>query len=150
MNMKSIFAGMLLAASGLCASQEVELKNGQATLDGNPLVRYEKINALQYSFYNGSDDEILFWKNFDNGTPQYLDDDYFVVNFLGEKIKVESSNFTLCRSGLGLNSEKNMKKLLATLVKEKVLRPDGTIDPDRASVFHDKYDEKITDRTVRY
>jgi hypothetical protein len=35
------------------------------------------------------------------------------------------------------------------LLKEKVLDTDGKLNSDKFDVFHEKYDENITERTLR-
>ena len=71
-------------------AQEVEIKDDKILLDGTPILKYEKINILQHSFYSiESDDEILLFKWHDNETSQYNEDDYIILNFLTAKVKVE-------------------------------------------------------------
>ncbi len=48
-----------------------------------------------------------------------------------------------------MNSRKNMEKLIKWLLKEKVLDSNGNLNAEKLDVFFDKYDEKITERTVR-
>lgn len=57
--------------------------------------------------------------------------------------------FQPCSKWIGNEFKKSMEKLMAWLFKEKVLTPEGTVNPDRVGVFYDKYDEKILERTVR-
>ena len=64
-------------------------------------------------------------------------------------ITKESTKDENAISGLGLNSKKNLKKLIEWLVKEKVIKLDGTLDKDRIAIFYDKFNENITNRTVR-
>ena len=107
-------------------AQEVEIKNDKVLLDGNPILKYEKINILQHSFYSlESDDEILLFKQHDNETSEYSDDDYIILNFLLEKTKVETTSVEHVIAGIGMNSKKNMQKLVKWLLKEKVLDAKG-------------------------
>jgi hypothetical protein len=48
-----------------------------------------------------------------------------------------------------MNSKKGMEKLVRWLLKERVINHDGELNADRVAVFKDKYDENITERTVR-
>ena len=125
-------------------SQDIEINDNQVLIDKKPVLKCEKINATEYSFYTlDKEDELLMIKFYDNGTPKYLDDDYFVLNFLIEKVKIESKNIGKVIQGLGLNANKNMKKLIEWLVKEKVLTTEGQINIDKLDVFKQKYHEQL-------
>lgn len=143
-----IVAIVTLASFNLSHSQEVEIKDDKVYLDGKELLRYEKVNVIQHSFYTLKDDEeILLYKEFDNETPKYIDDDYYILNFLQEKIKVETQDFSKIASFM--NSKKAMQKLIKWLVKEKVITPEGTINRDKLDTFYEKYNENIVNRTMR-
>lgn len=146
---KTIIAAIVtLASFNLSHSQEVEIKDDKVYLDGKELLRYEKVNMAQHSFYTLTDDEeILLYKEFDNETPKYVDDDYYILNFLQEKIKVETQDFSKIASFM--NSKKAMQKLIKWLVKEKVITPEGTINRDKLDTFYEKYNENIVNRTMR-
>lgn len=148
MNLK-LSLGALLLITGISYSQEVELEKDKVYLDGKEILKYEKINSMQYSFYSLEDEELLLYKFSNNETRDYMDDDYFILNFLNEKKKIESTDKNRVFSGLGMNSVKNMKKLMTWLLKEKVLTADGKINPEKLEVFEQKYHEDITVRTVR-
>ncbi|RZK10720.1 MAG: hypothetical protein EOO46_09615 [Flavobacterium sp.] len=141
--------GALLLVTGISYSQEVELEKDKVYLDGKEILKYEKITAEQYSFYSLEDEELLLFKYSDNETREYKDDDYIILNFLTEKKKIESTDEFKAIAGLGLNSKKNMKKLITWLLKEKALGADGKINPEKLEVFGQKYHEDITVRTVR-
>ena len=131
-------------------AQEVEIKDDKVLLDGTPILKYEKINILQHSFYSiESDDEILLFKWHDNETSQYNEDDYIILNFLTAKVKVETTSVEHVISGLGMNSKKNMQKLVKWLIKEKVLDSKGNLNTEKLQTFYDKYNEYITQRTSR-
>ena len=148
MNLKLSLVALLFV-TGISYSQEVELKKDIVYLDGKALLKYEKINLLQYSFFSLDDEELLLYRFSDNETRDYMDDDYFILNFLNEKKKIESTDKSRVISGLGMNSAKNMKKLITWLLKEKVLGTDGKINPEKLDVFEQKFQEDITVRTVR-
>ncbi len=149
---KKIICAALFLASATAMAQEVEIKDDKVLLDGKAILKYEKVNIKQHSFYSADgENELFMYRWSDNESPQYLEDDYFIINFLTEKIKVESNqNRHQAIAGMGMNSRKNMEKLVKWLLKEKVLNPDGTLNPDRLAIFQEKYNENITDRTVRY
>ncbi|SDQ18816.1 hypothetical protein SAMN05421664_0947 [Chryseobacterium soldanellicola] len=129
-------------------SQEVVIKDEKVLLDGKQILKAEKINAFQYSFFTmKDDDEILMWKYMDNETPKYMEDDYFILNFLTEKIKVETTDISKIANFM--NSRKGMEKLIKWLIKERVLNHDGELSSERVAIFKEKYDENITERTFR-
>jgi len=139
---------LLIISFNLYFSQEVEIKDDKVLLDGKQILKAEKINVMQYSFYTlKNDDEILMYKYMDNETPRYQEDDYFVLNFLTEKTKVESSDFSRILNFM--NSRKAMEKLVKWLLKEKVLTPEGELNSERVIIFKEKYDQNITERTIR-
>lgn len=139
---------LLISGLGFYFSQEVVIKDDKVLLDGKQILKAEKINVLQYSFYSMKDDEeILMFRQMDNETPKYMDDDYYVLNFLTEKTKVESTDFTKILNFM--NSRKAMEKLIKWLLKERVINNDGELNPERVQIFKEKYDENITDRTFR-
>lgn len=139
---------LLISGLSFYFSQEVVIKDDKVLLDGKQILKAEKINVLQYSFYSMKDDEeILMFRQMDNETPKYMDDDYYVLNFLTEKTKVESTDFTKIINFM--NSRKAMEKLIKWLLKERVINNDGELNPERVQTFKEKYDENITDRTFR-
>ncbi|MGO4707556.1 hypothetical protein AB4Y90_00285 [Chryseobacterium sp. 2TAF14] len=146
---KKLLTFTLLALSfNFYITQEVEIKNDKVLLDGKPILKAEKINMGEYSFYNlKNEDEILLYRYMDNETLRYQEDDYYILNFLTEKIKVESNDFSKILNFM--NSKKAMEKLIKWLLKEKVLTNDGELNPERLTIFKEKYDENITERTIR-
>ncbi len=139
---------LLIVSCNFYFSQEVVIKDEKVLLDGKQILKAEKINVAQYSFFTmKNDDEILMYKYMDNETPMYQNDDYFILNFLSEKTKVESKDFTKIANFM--NSRKGMEKLVKWLLKERVINDEGELNPDRVQVFKDKYDENITERTLR-
>jgi regulatory protein YycI of two-component signal transduction system YycFG len=139
---------LLILSINLYFSQEVVIKDDKVLLDAKQILKAEKINVAQYSFFTmKDDDEILMYKYKDNETPTYVDDDYFILNFLSEKTKVESKDFTKIANFM--NSRKGMEKLVKWLLKERVINNEGELNPDRVQIFKEKYDENITERTLR-
>lgn len=145
---KLLTFSLLVLSINFYFTQEVEIKDDKVLLDGKQILKAEKINMVEYSFYNlKSDDEILLYRQMDNETSRYQDDDYYVLNFLTEKVKVESNDFYKIASFM--NSKKSMEKLIKWLLKEKVLTNDGELNTDRLAIFKEKYDQNITERTIR-
>ena len=145
---KLLAFSLIISGLNLYFSQDVEIKDDKVLLDGKQILKVEKINVTQYSFYNLKDDEeILLYRSFDNETPTYVNDDYYSLNFLTEKVKVEINDFS--RIASFMNSKKSMEKLVKWLLKEKVITTGGEVNPDRVTTFKEKYDQNITERTIR-
>ena len=140
----TFFVGFLFSNA-----QEVTIKDDQVLLNGNLILKYEKISGGQYSLYSLNGEEILMYRFNNNETSEYQDDDYFILNFLTAKMKIESKNFSQVVAGLGMNFKKNIRKLVSWLIKEKVINDKGDINLEKLEVFYDKYHDNLTERTVR-
>ncbi|AZA53347.1 hypothetical protein [Chryseobacterium sp. G0201] len=149
MTAKKLLIFFLLTISfHLYFSQEAIIKDDKVLLDGKQILKVEKINISQYSFFSMKDDEeILLYRYMDNETPKYVNDDYFILNFLTEKVKIESTD--IAKIANFMNSRKGMEKLIRWLIKERVLSHDGELNSERVAIFKEKYDENITERTFR-
>jgi hypothetical protein len=145
---KKFLPFIILMFANFISAQEVEIKDDKVLLEGKAILKAEKINAMNYSFFTLNDDEILMYKYSDNETPNNENDNYFVLNFIEQRKKIESSDFSRIAS-FGFNSKKVMQKLIKWLVKDKVITSEGKIDDEKLSIFIDKYDEKILERTLR-
>lgn len=128
-------------------AQEVELNNDSVLLDGKAILKYEKINLAQYSFFSLVGEEILFYKFSDNETPKFSSDNYYTLNFLTAKKKIETKDFS--KIVAFMNTKKSMQKLIQWLLKEKVLEIDGKVNLDRLNAFSEKYNEDNLERTRR-
>ncbi|MGV7105179.1 hypothetical protein [Flavobacterium sp. U410] len=145
--MKKLLFLSAIFVCGFSLAQEVEIKKDKVFLNGNEFLKYEKINIANHSFYDMNDNEIINFRTFNNETPDYVDDDFYVINFIEQKAKVESTDFSRIVSFL--NSKKSCEKLIKWMVKDKVLREDGTIDDSKLENLIMKYNENIQDRTTR-
>jgi hypothetical protein len=140
----TFFTALLLAFSFTVSAQEVELKDDKILLDGKEILKYEKIDLMKHSFFTlDSGDEILYFLISDNETLENLDDDYFTLKFLTEKINVESNEVSKIAS---ISSKKTIQKLIKWLVKEKVIGVDGKLDRAKLEIFHEKFHAKITEK----
>lgn len=119
-------------------AQEILIKEPSVLINGKEVLKYE-INTAHVSYFNLEGDEIFMFKFFFNDVK-----DYYVLNFLTHKVKVESSDFSYVLHGYGTNSKKNIHKLISWLVKEKVIDLDGNINVDKLEIFFEKYDENLT------
>lgn len=139
---------LLMISCNLYFSQDVTIKDDKVLLDGKQILKAEKINVAQYSFFSMKDDEeVLLYRYMDNETPSYVSDDYFILNFLTEKVKVESTD--IAKIANFMNSKKGMEKLVKWLLKERVINQEGELNPDRVAIFKDKYHENIIKRIFR-
>lgn len=136
---KIIILGLLLGITQVYA-QEVELKDDKVIIDGKEILKYEKVNNGQYSFFNNADDEILMYKYQNNQTQELIEDDYITFNFLTLKKKVQTSDFSLIYAS---SSKKSMQKLIKLLLKEKVLDLNGTMNDEKLDIFIEKYNQVI-------
>jgi hypothetical protein len=149
-NKLMLFMMLFFCVSNLVTAQEVEIKDDKVLVDGKAILKYEKVNFFQHSFYSLTDDEeLLMYRYSENETKSYQNDDYLILNFLTLKKKVECSDITKAVTGLGMSSKKNMEKLIAWLLKEKVIDVNGVLNPTKVATFYEKYNENITERTIR-
>jgi hypothetical protein len=147
---KTLIAFVIFVFWGISLSmaQNVEIKDNKVVLDGKDILKYEKINLVQHSFYTLGDDEILMLKISNNGTFDYRADDYFILHFLTLKVKVQSKSFTHIYAGLGLSFKKNMEKVITWLLKEKVIDANGNLNEAKVETFVEKYHEKAEESTI--
>ena len=145
-----LLTGALLLAGWVANAQNVALdkKNNTIAIDDAAVLKYKKINMANWSFYDMNENEIVFFKLVDNGTPSYRDDDYMIINFLTENTKVESNDFSHIQAAFNVN--KSIEKFVVWMLKEKVLDSKGNINPDKVATFHSKYDQNITNRTIKH
>lgn len=146
-NKLTLFALIFCMSIGILTAQEVAFKDDKIFIDGKAIFKYEKTNIIHYSFYTLQGDEILLYKGNDNQT-ENSDDDFYTLNFVAAKKKIESHDFTLCYAGMGVSYKKNAEKVISWLIKEKVMDANGEINVEKLETFKDKYDEKITERTI--
>lgn len=120
-------------------AQKVKLKNEFIYIDGVKVFKYEK-NAGEgwLSIYDlDSDDEIIFIRENNNGTSGYRNDDYTQYKFLKEDIVIEISTYTY------------WKNHVKFLYENKCFDLDGNTDKKKIQNTFDKFDENITDRTIK-
>lgn len=128
-----------LASFTTLKAQKVKLKKGIVLIDGEPRFEYKKSEASSLSIYTlNTQNEIIFIHLNSNGTITYLDDDYKEITFINEKRKLESSKLRGA-----------YKLIIQKLIQEKVLNLDGSINSDKLDTFFTKFDENITNRTIR-
>lgn len=128
----------------------VKIDGDAIYFNGRHVLNYEKISLVEWAVNDLSNKEVFSYRFLNNETPDYRDDDYFIVYFIQERMKVESTNYSLVLQGVGLNFRKNTEKLIHNLLKFNVLDEDGLINYEQLEKFVIKYDEQITIRTQRF
>lgn len=128
---------ILLALSGF--SQKIKFKKDLILVDDKEFLRYERGGNLDASSYDCSEvvskKRILILIQNENGTHMNIMDDYTQIKFLttGQKADIKG---------------RDLREAIKILLKNEVLRPDGTLDETKIEMFIKNYDEKITDRTI--
>lgn len=137
---KNVLIIALIFVAGIANAQKIKLKKDIVYLDGNEVFKYEKRNwnteLLLYPI--GADDEVIFIEYNNNETRDYTDDDFIKIDFVDQNLKMESN------SKIG-----TWKFILKWMVQNKVFDKDGNLNAERIEKFVDRYDENITNRTVR-
>lgn len=147
-----IVSGLLIImlSTLLGMGQKIEIFENKVFMDDKHILGYQFVSPVEASIYSLDSVEILSLRFLDNGTANYTQDDYFMLSFFNQKQRVESTNLALVVQGVGIQMRKNMEKLLQNLVRYKVMLEDGSMDEDFLEKFVIKYDENITQRTIRY
>lgn len=137
---KTLFVVALAILSSLFSNaQKVKFKKGKVLVDGKEILKIER-QGSEATFYSLDGDDEVFYLNYENnGTLHYHNDDYVLIFFSDEEIRVETSKIGGSR-----------KRVVKTLIKNKVLDLSGKINSEKLRKFAKKYDENITNRTVRY
>lgn len=140
MNKKFLLSiALTILVSSLGFAQKVKFKKGKVLVDGKEILKIERQGTEATLYSLEGDDEVIYLNYESNGTLHYLEDDYIVIFFSKEEIKVETSRIKGSR-----------KRVIKALIKNKVLDMNGEINLEKLKKFAKKYDENITNRTVRY
>ena len=132
---------LMLCMTMASFGQKIKFKKDKVLVDGKEMFNFER-RALgtEISIYNlGTDDEIIYMIHNNNETPQYQQDDFTKMVFIEEDVIIESTNLV-----------GSWKRMIQTLIKQKVIDENGKINVEKLGKFRKKYDENITNRTVRY
>ena len=131
---KSIISLFVLVLSISAFAQKVKIKKGFVLLDNVKIFKIEK-DKTSYTLSDLNDNEIIFAKRY--GTVAY--NDYTKVLFSQLDISLETSENWYFS-----------KYFIKILLKQKVINEKGELDEEKARMFAKKYDENITNRTIRY
>lgn len=121
-------------------AQNVQIKNKDVFINGKNVLKFEKINLYQCSFFTLDHKEVLFYKLHDKATGNNSNDTYMSLNFINENVKVETSDMSRI---VAPSMRKSMQKLISWLVKDEVINTDGTINADKLKIFVQKYHEDL-------
>ncbi len=139
MKFKILLSLLMLISFGISTAQKVKLKKDKVIIDGVETFKYEKRNwnteLLIYPL--DSDEEIIFIVYNNNETREYRDDDFIKVHFIEQDLKLES------------NSNRGTWKFIIKWMAQNKLFKDKMLNNDKVIKFVDRYDENITDRTIR-
>ncbi len=142
MKFKNIFLLVLaLVSINIVNAQKIKLKKGFVLIDGEKKFEYEKRAAgSEFSLYTmGKENEVLFILRNNNETLSYLDDDFNQLTFIKDNRKLETASLR----------GYSFKYFVEKLIKEKVMDLEGNINSIKLDTFFSKYDENITNRTIR-
>jgi hypothetical protein len=131
----------LVAVTPTAKAQEVKLKNDTVIIDDKPAFSYDK-KSMGNEFYLyklNTKDEIAYMIANKNETISYLEDDFKKIVFTEANVVVESSALR----------GRSWKYIVELLLESKVLDIEGNVDAKYLERFVTKYDEKITQRTIR-
>lgn len=132
----------LITPATLCAQQLTHKDVKFKYKKGYVFVQKKEVLKLRYSigyFYvsdlnNG--EEMMYFRINDNETPSYFDDDYVKVFFNDSEKEFESKS--------------HQRILMAQMINEGVFDSDWNLVEENVDKFIRKYDENISNRTVRF
>ncbi len=143
--MKTIISVLTLAIcitfSNTVNAQKAKLKNDIVYIDGEEKFQFERRNsAMLFTLYTlDKETELVTIYRNNGGTPGENYDDFVQITFPNNDIRIESVSIK------GYSFAWFVERLL----KDKVLDLEGKIDEDKLRAFALKYDENITNRTLR-
>lgn len=139
MKKQLLFTAFVLMTTFVCA-QKIKFKKNKILIDKKEFLNYERggtFGALEYDLTEiNSKKRIITLVSIDNGTHMNIDDDYTKIRFLtkGENAEIRGGN---------------LKIAIKLLLKNEVLRKDGTLDESKIEMFIKNYDENISQRTLQ-
>lgn len=110
-------------------------KKGFLVVSDQNVMKLKYDPGFFYLYDLTSGEEVMYFKLNDNGTRGYFDDDYVKVYFSNAKKSFEIKSY--------------YELVMAKLINEKIMTADWKIDDSKLDDFIAKYDENITNRTIR-
>ena len=132
----------LIAPATLCAQQLTHKDVKFKYKKGYVFVEKKEVLKLRYSigYFYVSDlntgEEMMYFRINDNETPSYFDDDYVKVFFNDSEKEFESKS--------------PQRILMAQMINEGIFDSDWNLVEENVDKFIRKYDENISNRTVRF
>ena len=132
----------LIAPATLCAQQLTHKDVKFKYKKGYVFVEKKEVLKLRYSigYFYVSDlntgEEMMYFRINDNETPSYFDDDYVKVFFNDSEKEFESKS--------------HQRILMAQMINEGIFDSDWNLVEENVDKFIRKYDENISNRTVRF
>ena len=118
--------------------KNVKLKKGTIYKDGTEFLSYEKkSNGTELVVYKLNSKDELFTAIFYPGEVEDKNDNYYKLLFINEDMSLEYSRAYWNKS------------LIKWLLEQGVLSEEGEINKDKLEVFIKKYDENISEQTIR-
>jgi hypothetical protein len=133
--------------SATISAQNIKIKKGKVLINDKEVFNIKTGNTSRgetTSLYSiSTNEELIFIKNDDCGTYAYSDnnadwdkDDFVTYNFLKQKVKVEMRGIVPLRSNIYV------------LLNAEVFDLNGNLNAEKIAQFKDKYDEKISEKTI--
>ncbi len=134
-----IFLALTFFATN-CYSQKIKLKNNKILIDDVEVFTYKKNNNTgEFSIYEkNTNNELVFIYYNDNETRGYVQDDYIKINFLTLNKSMEND--------LAFWGE----KLIKWFYENKLFDTEGKLDEKAIDTFIIKYNQNISNRTIRH
>lgn len=137
---KQLLFIVFILMTTIVSAQKVKFKKNKIFVDKKEFLTYEKggvFGAIEYDLTEiNSKKRIITLVSNDNGTHMNIDDDYTKIRFLtkGENAEIRGGN---------------LKNAIRILLKNDVLRKDGTLDKSKVELFIKNYDENISQKTIQ-
>jgi hypothetical protein len=136
---KTILTVVLCLITLCCFSQKVKFKKDIVIVDEKEFLSFEKggvFGAVSYDLYDlNSKKRILTLVSNNGGTHMELSDDFTQIKFITNGTKAEITGGDL-------------RQAIKLLIKNEVLKMDGSLDETKIDLFVKNYNENISERTI--
>lgn len=139
--MKKLLFSFAFLSMSFVFAQKIKFKGDKVLVDDKELFKTEKIGTFGASGYNlfelnGQKPIIALISN-NGGTHMELSDDYTQIKFLTKGLRAEIDGGDL-------------RNAIKMLLQNDIIDNKGVLDESKVELFIQNYDEKISDKTVRY
>jgi hypothetical protein len=140
MKLKFILLPLLLFVFGNAYSQKVTIKDDIIYIDDSIFLKSKTSRGgVEFSVLDAnSGNELIFMKRYDNETQGYTQDDYLAIHFIEFKLKLETKNLRM------------WKNTISWMLENGIFEENGSLNREKVENFVEKYNENITDRTIRW